>query len=54
MHPMAMTLTFFFLVSLIEVLQDNCNVHIDNNHITDNDERREIGDGEQWMSAIPI
>lgn len=44
----------FLLVGLIEVLQDDGNVHIDYNHITDYNKTSEISNCQQWMATIAV
>lgn len=44
----------FLLVSLIEVLQDDGNVHIDHDHVTDDDETGEVCDCQQWGATVTI
>ena len=41
-------------MSLIEVLQDDGNVHVDHNHEIDNNEGDKIYDGHKRMTTIPI
>ena len=43
-----------FLMSLIEILQDDGNVHVDDNHEVDNDERDEVDDGHEGMAAVAV
>lgn len=45
---------FLLLMGLIEVFQNNSYVHVDNNHVADNNERSKVGDGKQWASAIAM
>lgn len=42
------------LMSLIEVLQDDGDVHVDDYHIADDDERGEVRDRQQGVSAISV
>ena len=41
-------------MGLIKVLEDNSNVHIDNNHVADYDERSEIGYCQERVSAVSV
>lgn len=43
-----------FLVRLIEVLQDDGNVHINYNHVADYNKACEIGNCQQWMATIAV
>lgn len=45
---------FFLLVRLIEIFQNDGNVHINDNHVTDYYETGEVGDGQQGMATIPV
>lgn len=41
-------------MSLIEIFKYNSDVHIDNDHIVDNDETCKIYDGEQRVAAVAV
>lgn len=42
------------LVGLVKVLQDNSDVHVDYNHITDYNETGKVGDGQQGMATVAV
>lgn len=42
------------LMSLIEVLQDDSDVHVNNYHVADDDERGEVRDRQQRISTISV
>lgn len=39
---------------LVEVLQNDSYVHVDHNHVVDDDETGEVQDRQQWISAVPV
>lgn len=39
---------------LIEVLQDDGDVHVDDDHVADDDEGGEVGDGEEGAAAVAV
>lgn len=41
-------------MSLIEVLKNDSDVHVDNNHKVDDDEGHKIDDGNKWKSTVSI
>ena len=43
-----------FLVSLIEVLQDDGDVHVDDDHEVDDDEGDEEDDGDEGVAAVTV
>lgn len=45
---------FLFLVRLVEVLENDGDVHVDDDHIADNDEGGEVGDGQQRAAAVAV
>ena len=45
---------FLFLVSLVEVFQDDGNVHIDHNHEVDDDERHKEDDCYEGESTVSV
>jgi len=44
----------FLLVRLVEVLQYNGYVHVDDDHVADDDKAGEVRDGENRMSAVAV
>lgn len=44
----------FLLVGLVEVLQDDGDVHVDYNHITDYNETGKVGDRQQRMTTVTV
>lgn len=45
---------FLFLVRLVEVFQNDGDVHVDDNHVVDDDETDKIGDGKDGLAAIAV
>lgn len=45
---------FLLLVRLVEVLQNDGNVHVDHNHVVDDDEAGEVDDGEEGVPAVAV
>jgi len=43
-----------FLVCLVEVLQDDGDIHVDHNHVTNDDKTGEICDCQQGGTTVPI
>jgi len=41
-------------VRLVEVFQNDGDVHVDDNHVVDNDEANKIGDGKDGLAAIAV
>lgn len=39
---------------LIEILEDNGDVHVNDYHVTNNNERREVGDCQERIAAIAV
>lgn len=42
------------LVRLVEVLQNDGDVHVNHDHVADYDEAGEIGNCQQWMATIAV
>ena len=42
------------MVSLIEILQNDGNVHVDHNHEVDNDKGDKVDDGDEGEAAVSI
>jgi len=42
------------LVGLVEVLQDDGDVHVDDDHEVDDDEGDEVDDGDEGEAAVPV
>lgn len=45
---------FLFLMSLVEIFQDDGNVHVDDNHVVDDDEGDKVDDGHKRVATIPV
>ena len=45
---------FFLLVSLIEILKNNGNIHVDNNHVINDDEWDKVDDCNEWVTTVSI
>ncbi len=41
-------------MSLVEVLQDNGDVHVDDDHEVDDDERHKVDDGHERVAAVAV
>ncbi len=41
-------------MSLVEVLQDDGDVHVDDDHEVDDDERDEVDDGHEGVAAVAV
>ena len=41
-------------MSLVEVLEDDCDVHVDDDHEVDDDERNEVDDGHERVAAVSV
>lgn len=44
----------FFLMGLVEVLEDDGYVHVNDDHVADDDKRREVRDGQQWAPTVAV
>ena len=44
----------FFLMRLIKILQDDSNVHVNDNHVIDDDKWDKVDDGHKRMTTITI
>jgi hypothetical protein len=42
------------LVGLVEVLEDDGDVHVDDNHEVDDDEGDKVDDGDEGEAAVPV
>lgn len=45
---------FLLLMRLIEILQNDRNVHIDDNHVIDYNEAGKVCDRQKWVATIAI
>ena len=41
-------------MGLVEVLEDDGDVHVDDDHEVDDDEGHEVDDGDEWKAAVPV
>ena len=41
-------------MGLVEVLQDDGDVHVDDDHEVDDDERDKVYDGNKWVATVAI
>ena len=45
---------FFFLVRLVKILKNDCDIHIDHNHEIDNDKRHKIDDCYERVATVAV
>ena len=45
---------FLLLVRLVEVLENDGDVHVDDDHEVDDDEGDEVDDGHEGETAVPV
>jgi hypothetical protein len=41
-------------MGLIEILENNGDVHVYNNHVANDDERRKVSDCQEWIATVSV